>query len=184
MARYIYESSRIVDTLKKYRQIYNYYKDESFPETNTKDHIYIPFPRLNPAIAESLVRTLINQNRVKLGLEKVRFSQSGGDLVAYDTFANCDKTIEVKSTGKQAFQYLTDKDLNADYIIWVHFGDYFFDGEKDEVEIYIIKKPTDSLVSKLPKSRKVSLTSLIKKMRNTSHNYCKKTINMSEFSKL
>ena len=36
-----------------------------------------------------------------------------------------DYKIEIKATGSKKFQYFSDKDVTTDYIVWMHFGDFF-----------------------------------------------------------
>jgi hypothetical protein len=49
--------------------------------------------------------------------------------------------IEVKSTGSSSFQNFTKKDIQADYLIWIHFDNFFYDEEKPQIEIFILKDP-------------------------------------------
>ncbi|MBI1881553.1 MAG: hypothetical protein HYR94_25510 [Chloroflexi bacterium] len=50
------------------------------------------------------------------------------------------RTVEVKSTGQTNFQELKPKDLNADFLVWMHFGDRYISGI-GKLSIYILKNP-------------------------------------------
>jgi hypothetical protein len=49
-------------------------------------------------------------------------------------------TVEVKSTGQTNFQELKQKDLAADFLVWMHFGDRYINGS-GKLWIYILKNP-------------------------------------------
>ena len=38
---------------------------------------------------------------------------------------NITKRVEVKATGQQAFQYFGQKDINADFLVWLAFAEFF-----------------------------------------------------------
>jgi hypothetical protein len=50
------------------------------------------------------------------------------------------RTVEVKSTGQTNFQELKPKDLAADFLVWIHFGDRYINGS-GKLLIYILKNP-------------------------------------------
>ena len=61
--------------------------------------------------------------------------------------------IEVKATARGAFRLLSKKDIEADYLIWVHFNDYFENESKDEIMIFVLQEPKRFF----EKSRKITL---------------------------
>lgn len=71
------------------------------------------------------------------------------------------KKIEVKATGKSQFEYFSRKDLAADYLIWINFGDFFERGTS-LIEVYILKKPS----SIFPSPTKVTLEKFKKLCKN------------------
>ncbi|GAB4429329.1 MAG: hypothetical protein Fur0044_27040 [Anaerolineae bacterium] len=50
------------------------------------------------------------------------------------------RTVEVKATGQTNFQEIKPKDLAADFLVWMHFGDRYINGH-DKLHIYILKNP-------------------------------------------
>ena len=53
-------------------------------------------------------------------------------------------SIAVKSTGRRGFQEVKEKDLNADYFVWIHFGDWF-SNVAGTIEVYILRSPRNSI---------------------------------------
>jgi hypothetical protein len=51
--------------------------------------------------------------------------------------------IEVKATGKSAFEYFGEKDISADYLVWVSFGDFFLNTTKNPVDVLVVKTPSN-----------------------------------------
>lgn len=65
----------------------------------------------------------------------------GNDIcdVIIDRFGE-QRTVEVKATGQTNFQELKSKDLAADFLVWMHFGDRYINGQ-GKISIYILKNP-------------------------------------------
>lgn len=60
----------------------------------------------------------------KSDVKKISFGGKVSDMVV--ELKNSKKIkIEVKATGKSAFEFFSDKDIMADYLIWLHFEDFF-----------------------------------------------------------
>ncbi len=58
-------------------------------------------------------------------LKRLGFGGNVSDMVV--ELKNSKKIkIEVKATGKSAFEFFSDKDIKADYLIWLHFEDSIF----------------------------------------------------------
>jgi hypothetical protein len=137
--------------LAQYQQVFEYY---------TENKLEIPKPRLTSTISESLVAWLIEEKELlsNLSIEEVGFSKSGGDLEVTTSNRNILK-VEVKSTGANGFQYFGEKDLDAHYLIWVHFGHMLADRNIRKVEILTIEgQKLRKHIGELPKSRKVALS--------------------------
>jgi len=101
----------------------------------------IKYPQIPSILSESLAIHLLNKKIILSELERFRFDFGGRTA---DILANKNEEkikIEVKATAKSAFQYFGPKDIVADYIIWIHFEDFFMDLEKNIVKIFIIKNP-------------------------------------------
>lgn len=50
------------------------------------------------------------------------------------------RTVEVKATGQTNFQEFKLKDLVADFLVWIHFGDRYINGG-GKINIYILQDP-------------------------------------------
>jgi hypothetical protein len=100
----------------------------------------IQFPKTPSDFSEAIVLELIKNGKIlevlkgyecKLGGKKADILARSGDF---------EVRIEVKATGKSAFQFFGPKDVVADYLIWVHFGDFFSDA-KEAIKIYVVQEP-------------------------------------------
>jgi len=49
-------------------------------------------------------------------------------------------SVEVKSTAAQGFSRFTKGDVASDFLIWIHFGNYFLDSKVSEIEVFWVKK--------------------------------------------
>ncbi len=50
------------------------------------------------------------------------------------------RTVEVKTTGQTSFQEFKPKDLAADFLVWMDFGDRYIKGS-GKLDIYILRNP-------------------------------------------
>jgi hypothetical protein len=50
------------------------------------------------------------------------------------------KSVEVKATGQTNFQEFKLKDLGADFLVWIHFGDRYINGG-GKLSIYVLRNP-------------------------------------------
>jgi len=107
---------------------------------NNKLAVFINNPRLPPALTESLIIHLISKEIVLKELKnyEIEFGGNVADIIAKK---NSVKKIEVKATQEQAFQYFGKKDITADYIVWVHFGNSFVDKDFSNIQVFIIRNP-------------------------------------------
>ena len=51
------------------------------------------------------------------------------------------KRVEIKATGQQAFQYFGQKDISADFLVWLAFGECFLSQVESPIRIYVLPKP-------------------------------------------
>lgn len=117
-------------------------------EIKKRDEIanLIKYPQIPSVITESLAIYLIKDNITELKDHELILGGSVADIIAkkYGTM----EKIEVKATGKSAFQYFSHKDIKANYLIWIHF-DKFFDEESNiPIEVFVLKNP--SAIFKFP----------------------------------
>jgi hypothetical protein len=140
------------DLIRQYKRVFDHYAEMEYS---------IPKPRLTPTLGESLVAHLLEEGRIPvdpLEVSKVEFSEAGGDLVIEDMNGAL-KTAEVKSTAESAFQFFGERDLNADYLVWVHFGAALSPASSDCIEIFVINgEHLRAKKDQLPKSMKVTLS--------------------------
>lgn len=116
----------------------------------------IKFPSIPSNLTESLTIHLLKNYNIlpELSGFKIDFGGRTSDILA--TNIGLQKTIEVKATGKSAFEFFSDKDIKADYIIWLHFGDFFLKEDSKIIEIYVIYEPKKYF----NKSQKITLNQL------------------------
>jgi hypothetical protein len=99
------------------------------------------YPQISSELSESLAFHLISSSIVLPELSGFSFDFGGrsGDIKA--TKGDVVRTIEVKATAKSAFQYFGPKDISADYLLWLHFDDYYLAAKRRPIEVYTIDNP-------------------------------------------
>ncbi|WP_456444133.1 hypothetical protein [Thermococcus sp.] len=118
---------------------------------------WIQYPKVPSILSESLVFHLVRDHILPLPIEDVstfKFRTKEGDIL----FENGDDMIhvEVKATGKSKFQYLGEKDIKADYLIWVNFEDFFERKGANQVKIITFERIGKYITS----PRKITLSKL------------------------
>lgn len=104
-----------------------------------RDHdkvaVHIKFPPLPAVFSESIV---IAATPTLVGPEwTARFGGRVCDVVLTSNTASAEKRIEVKATGRHAFQELKEKDLRADFLVWIRFGRRFEAGHGPIVAVVL-----------------------------------------------
>ena len=99
--------------------------------------IHIQFPKIPSILTESIVIQLLSSGELLPPLRRRGYEFKLGGKLA-DIVASNPKhkelKIEVKATARSGFQALSEKDVNADFLIWLHFGDQFIEwGKKLEI---------------------------------------------------
>lgn len=96
--------------------------------------------RTPSSFSENLAAFLLQENTIQLGrnLATIKLDRKKADIIAIDNDGQEIK-IEVKATGINNFQYLSQKDVQSDYIIWLHFGDLFENKATTEIDVYIFQ---------------------------------------------
>jgi hypothetical protein len=51
------------------------------------------------------------------------------------------KRVEIKATGQQAFQYFGQKDIDAHFLVWLAFGEFFRKQAESPIKIYVLAEP-------------------------------------------
>ncbi len=101
---------------------------------------YIKAPQIPSIFSESLTVHLLRRGLILPELQAATFTIGG----IADVTGIQDKVltkIEVKATGDKGFQRLGIKDLQADYLVWIHFN-LFFKGQAHEpMTVWTVAKP-------------------------------------------
>lgn len=99
---------------------------------------YIKFPPLpslwSESIAISAVPTLFGPGW------RGRYGGRVADVIAENAAAGSTMKVEVKATGRHAFQELKEKDLRADSLVWLRFGRRFELGS-GPIEVAVLEAP-------------------------------------------
>jgi hypothetical protein len=98
----------------------------------------IQYPKLPSLLSESLVVNcgsvlFPNAKNIRLGGGRERdilFGSPKGTM-----------TVEVKATGRSAFQSFGQKDIRADFLVWIAFGAAFEKKDGDPIRVYLLPKP-------------------------------------------
>jgi len=104
---------------------------------------WITFPRISQVLSESLLVQLIREGKLLKELHGViDVTRHGGKQpnIVVRTKTRVYK-VEAKATGASAFEAFGKKDLNADYLLWAHFGDFFLQKGKRKIQIYVLRNP-------------------------------------------
>ena len=104
---------------------------------------HIQYPKLPSLLSESIVLNSLKEGALLPELATASFAFGGrrADIMAQLPDGN-EQTIEVKATGKSAFQYFGKKDIGCDFLVWVNFGTYFHARETQPVEACVIHQPS------------------------------------------
>jgi hypothetical protein len=124
----------------------------------------IQYPKIPPILSESIAIHLIRDRKILRGLMNFRDVYFGGresDLIVERGSRKL--RVEVKSTGKNAFEYFGPKDISADCLVWVHFGDFFTRTTGRSVSVFTIARPSRYFAE----SVKITLDKLQKTMSPT-----------------
>jgi hypothetical protein len=98
---------------------------------------YIKFPQIPAILAESFVIAGVNK-LFGTGWKAV-IGRPLSDIQLADPSGRTWR-VEVKSTARHGFQELKAKDLMADALVWIHFGNRFYDGH-GTIQVLILDKP-------------------------------------------
>ncbi len=96
----------------------------------------IQYPKIPSDLSESAVVHL--RSKLFEGSTGAKFGGRKADvLVQYPQIV---KRVEVKATAVHGFEAFGDRDISADYLVWIHFGT-FFRREGGEVSVYCLEDP-------------------------------------------
>lgn len=141
------------ETILSYFEVYNSIQSNIFDlrEENPAAN-FIQTPKLSSAITESLAHYLITEHTLIPVLADCNLI-GRGDLV-YGRMCGIRKNLQIKSTGRQAFSKTSQKDLKADYLIWLDMsGVVAPPGNKRCFEAHVLKNPGAAL----PKPKHIRL---------------------------
>jgi len=155
MSKELLNATKIGELIKTLRELFKYHQDL---QDRREVAISIQRPKIPPLLSRSLVVDLGNRGGMR-SLECSDFDLLPGkknNVVAISS--NRQVKIIVKATGKSAFQNLGNKDIDADFLVWVHFNRYFEDDWLHEIEILTLREPKRIF----PQSRKITLAAFKK----------------------
>jgi hypothetical protein len=90
-------------------------------------------------LSESLALHLLGDGVVLEGLRGLRLGgRHEADIVGRDLKGR-DVKFEIKGTGANEWVYLGEKDYPADYLLWVSFGSFFEDSDRELIELHIFR---------------------------------------------
>jgi hypothetical protein len=141
MAKDTLSASQIRELLKLLRKAFRF--NRNLAKKNPLAS-YIKNPQIPSQLTESLALHILNRRIVAKELDGFRFDRgrTRNDPDIIGTKGAAERSFEVKATAESAFQELKVKDMSADYIIWIHFGDFFSNASKNEIEIRILQEPS------------------------------------------
>lgn len=161
------DPSEIQELIKHIRNLFS--TIQNLKNTN-KIACYIQYPKIPPILSESIALNTIQNGSLSLPIQSPQLGGNIADIIAYDKNDKLIK-IEVKATGKKAFQNFGEKDIAADYLIWVFFDEFFQNSKQEVIELFILPNPI--LYFKSP--QKITLT---KFQKLTEGNLSKLQINL------
>jgi hypothetical protein len=137
MSKKLLNAIEIGELIQTLRILFKYHQDLQNRSEVAK---FIQRPKIPPFLSESLVVDLGNRGMLgSLECSDFDLSTTNGDVVAISP--NGRVKIEVKATAQSAFQLFSNKDIDADFLVWVHFNRYFEDDRNDEIEILTLQEP-------------------------------------------
>ncbi len=159
MPRQLLSISEIKELNKLLREVFSYI-------TKTKENNplgnKIKYPQLPSILTESLAIHLLKNKKILPNLSGYSFDFGGRKADILGKKGDAEIKIEVKATAKSAFQYFGEKDISADYIVWIHFSEFYMGLENSPIKIFIIKEPNTYFKNTI----KITLSKLKKLLEN------------------
>lgn len=134
-------------------------------DLRNKDELaaWIQYPKVPSILSESLCVHLIGSpSLASMALSKPRLGGKVADIIALADDNNPRK-VEVKATARSAFSEFVEKDIQAHYLIWLHFGECFVD-ERHRLQAIVLESPSRCF----DKRRKITLDAFRKVTTNCS----------------
>jgi hypothetical protein len=154
MSKQLLNANEIGELIETLRILFKYHQDLQNKSEIAK---FIQRPKIPPFLSEALIVDLGNRGLLEnLECSNFDLSNNNGDVVA--TSPSGQVKIEVKATAQSAFQLFSNKDIDADFLVWVHFDRYFEDDSYHEIEIFILRQPKIFF----DQSRKITLSAFKK----------------------
>lgn len=135
----------IVHLTKAYKEVYKFINALKLSNEYNSLPVFVKKPGIRSELSESTIYHFIKEGLIMQELKNPEISRGIADILAYDSDSN-EKKIEIKGTGIWEFSQLSQKDLDADYLVWVNYGNYINDDNKDSIEVYILKDPKESVL--------------------------------------
>ena len=102
----------------------------------------IPNPKIPNTLSEPIVIHLLKDKKFIPELAKYSLRKGGNGADISAIYKSSIKKIQVKATGKSDFITMGEKDMKADYFIWLRFENAFEINNFSRLSMFIIKKPS------------------------------------------
>jgi len=119
-------------------KVFKYIKDL---KNNHKAAKVIPNPKIPSTLSEPIVIHLLKNKKFIPELAKYDLRKGGNGADISAIYKSSIKKIQVKATGKNDFITMGEKDMKADYFIWLRFENAFEINNFSRLTMFIIKKP-------------------------------------------
>jgi hypothetical protein len=134
------------------------YKFQTVQRKRNKIAKYIQFPKTPSILTETIALNLVRRGKILPKLEFISGHRVGGkdnpDLRIETRLGP--SSAEVKGTGDKDFQNLTAKDILSPYVIWIRFKRLFLDEGIDDIDVLVIKNPSQVFVIKEKEIKKLN----------------------------
>lgn len=104
---------------------------------------YIQFPKIPSILTESIAERALTKGLVAERLKRAIVRPGGRVADLLVSIDGRELRVEVKATGASAFQNLGKKDIAADYLLWLDFGNYFANPQRTSITIVIWEQPRE-----------------------------------------
>ena len=102
---------------------------------------FIQYPKVPNILSESLAIQLILKKKILRELSSCEVILGGNVADVIAKKLKSIKKIEVKATGAKEFQEFGPKDIKADFLVWINFGDSFLRGNFSRISVFTLKNP-------------------------------------------
>jgi len=108
---------------------------------------YVQYPKIPPALSESLAVFAIRENKLLASHGPFKAVKLGGRVADIIATTDSGKTfrIETKAAGTEEFATFGPRDYEADFLLWMLFGDSIRSGCGGKCTVLVCPNPKDHL---------------------------------------